>query len=162
MDLRCTSASLVLPSLKLWHVSGEVCRKWENDSRHSGEETLPVITPSTKSLQPTHSLPMPTSITGFITSSYCTHTVRFPYARSDLSVLMVLHEMLTYLRDICITQSLPEKRQGNRFINCADMQIREDELQILCDKVSSTAGFLGRLSSEGCCCCYHGGPSPCN
>ena len=51
-------------------------------------------------------------------------------------------------------------RQRNSFINWADMQIWDDELQILCDKVSSTAGFLGTLCSEGSSRCYGGGPSP--
>lgn len=77
----------------------------KNDSRHSGEETPPVIpaTPSPREKAsyspPTHSLPIPTSISDFITSSYCTHTARFPLCCfSNVSMQMAPYETYSYLR----------------------------------------------------------------
>lgn len=92
----------------------------------------------------------------FILHTYCKvpFVLLFKCIYANGAVWDVLVSTKTFvLHRIC-------RRHRNRFINWADMQIRPDELQILWDKVSSTAGFWGRLSREGSCCCYHGGPSP--
>lgn len=79
------------------HVSSEVSKGKSNDGGHYEEEMLHVIATPTESLQPTHSLPMLTSIADFIASSYYTHTVRCPCACSNVSTIMVLYEMHAYL-----------------------------------------------------------------
>lgn len=69
-------AALVVTTLLCFSITNVVAcqQQMTNDSRHSGEEILRGMPHPTKSLQPTHSLPMLTSIT----SSHCTHTVSFP------------------------------------------------------------------------------------
>lgn len=135
----------------------------KNDSRHCGEEnaTSDTTPPHGKKPPTAHPLTTYADLNLWFYHFFILHTCcKVPfvllfkciYANGALWDVLVSTKTFV-LHRIC-------QRHRNRFINWADMQIRPDELQILWDKVSSTAGFWGRLSGEGSCCCYHGGPSP--
>lgn len=143
------------------HIKSEVLWKWWFKLTIGTKiaEMLPLILPS-KTLQPTHPLPI-------ADLSHWFHYFLVLHTNCEVSLcLFKLIYVNGAIWNSCLSTTTfvlhrisQKMRQANSFINWADMQIRKDKLQILCDKVSSTAGFLGRQCSEGSCCCYHGGPS---
>lgn len=130
----------------------------ENDCRHRGEKALPVMPPSRKAYSPPTRYQWWPQCLIFIALQTCCEVslCSFKFIRDNGAICNAHISAKTSV----ILRISQKTRQHNGFINYAVMQIREDELQILCDKVWSTAGFFDNLSSEGSCCCCHGGLSP--
>lgn len=148
-----TSASLCFSITAVTFTESE-----ENDCRHRGEKALPVMPPSRKAYSPpTRYQWWPQCLIFIALQTCCEVSLRsFKFIRDNGAICNAHISAKTSV----ILRISQKTRQHNGFINYAVMQIREDELQILCDKVWSTAGFFDNLSSEGSCCCCHGGLSP--